>query len=199
MIKQLALPLVAVTALLAGDTHIWTQGGLCRFRKGRGQEPLAAQRRPAHAGARARTSCSTPGPPTSGPWRRIPKATSTPAAAPAAKLYRIPPDGKAKLLAELDGAEIHAIAVDSKDRVYAATAPDGKVYRIAGNGKPEVFYDPKAKYIWALAFDSHGNLFVGTGDPTAKSTVSPPTAKAKSSSRPTKPTSAPWPLMRMTT
>ncbi len=81
-----------------------------------------------------------------------------------AKLYRIPPDGKGKLLADLDALEIHAIAVDSKDRVYAATSPDGKVYRITGAAKPEVFYDPKQKYIWAMAFDSKGDLYVATGD-----------------------------------
>jgi hypothetical protein len=82
-----------------------------------------------------------------------------------AKLYRVPPGGKGKLVAELDGLTVQAVAIDSKDRVYAATSPDGKVYRIAGNGKPEVFYDPKTKYIWALAFDSAGNLYVATGDP----------------------------------
>jgi sugar lactone lactonase YvrE len=81
-----------------------------------------------------------------------------------AKLFRIPPDGKGKMLADLGAVEIHAIVVDSKDRVYVATSPDGKVYRVSGNGKPEVFYDPKAKYIWAMAFDSKGDLFVATGD-----------------------------------
>ncbi len=81
-----------------------------------------------------------------------------------AKLYRVPPDGKGKMLADLGAVEIHAIVVDAKDRVYAATSPDGKVYRITGNGKPEVFYDPKAKYIWSMAFDSKGNLYLATGD-----------------------------------
>jgi sugar lactone lactonase YvrE len=81
-----------------------------------------------------------------------------------AKLYQIPPAGKARMMADLDALEIHAIAVDSRDRVYAATSPDGKVYRIAGSAKPEVFYDPKAKYIWGLAFDSQSNLYVATGD-----------------------------------
>src|SRR5258708_3513239 len=38
-----------------------------------------------------------------------------------AKLHRIPPDGKAKLVAEFDALEIHAIAIDSRDRVYVAT------------------------------------------------------------------------------
>jgi sugar lactone lactonase YvrE len=83
---------------------------------------------------------------------------------PGARIYQIPPDGKGKTLAEFDDLEVHAIAVDKSDRVYAATAPDGKVYRVTQAGKPEVFFDPKAKYIWAMAFDSKGNLFVATGD-----------------------------------
>ncbi len=81
-----------------------------------------------------------------------------------AKLYRIPPDGKGKVIAELEALEIHCLAVDSKDRIYAATSPDGKIYRITGNSKPEVFFDPKAKYIWAMLFDSKGDLLVATGD-----------------------------------
>lgn len=81
-----------------------------------------------------------------------------------AKLFRVPPDGKGKLLADLGPVEIHGIAVDSRDRVYVATSPDGKVYRIAGNDKPQLFYDPKAKYIWAMLFDSKGNLYIATGD-----------------------------------
>ena len=67
-------------------------------------------------------------------------------------------------MAEFDALEIHAIAVDSKDRVYAATSPDGKIYRMSANGKSEVFYDPKQKYIWAMLCDPAGNLFVATGD-----------------------------------
>ncbi len=83
---------------------------------------------------------------------------------PGARVYIIPPKGKGKVLAELDGLEVHALAVDRQDRVYAATAPDGKIYRLSGSAKPEVFFDPKAKYIWGMAFDSHGDLFVATGE-----------------------------------
>src|SRR5271169_4806719 len=43
-----------------------------------------------------------------------------------AKLFAIDPAGKAKLVTELDGMAIQAIAVDREDRVYAATSPDGK-------------------------------------------------------------------------
>src|SRR5438309_9198225 len=68
-----------------------------------------------------------------------------------AKLFQIAPSGATKTIAELDGLEIHAIAVDKQDRVYAATVPDGKIYRVTAGGKLEVFFEPKAKYVWALA------------------------------------------------
>src|SRR5580658_919653 len=80
------------------------------------------------------------------------------------KLFVVDHAGKSRTLAELDGISIQAIAVDSKDRVYAATSPDGKVYRVDQAGKSEVFYDPKQKYIWALEFSRSGDLFVATGD-----------------------------------
>ena len=81
-----------------------------------------------------------------------------------AKLFAIDSSGKSRTFAELDGLEIHALAVDSKDQVYAATDPDGKIYKIGSNGKPQLFYDPHQKYIWAMAFNSKGDLFVATGD-----------------------------------
>lgn len=83
---------------------------------------------------------------------------------PGARLYMVGPDGKGKVLAELDGLEVHAILIDKNDHLYAATSPDGKVYKVALNGKPQVFYDPRAKYIWGMVLDSQGNLFIGTGD-----------------------------------
>ena len=51
-----------------------------------------------------------------------------------AKLYRIDPGGKARVLAELPGMEIHAIAI-RKNQIYAATSPDGKVYKVSSAGK----------------------------------------------------------------
>lgn len=81
-----------------------------------------------------------------------------------ARVFALPPGGKPKVLSEIAGLEIHALAVDKQDRLYVAVLPDAKVYRIDGNGKAQLFYDPKCKYIWAMAFDSSGNLFVATGD-----------------------------------
>ncbi len=51
------------------------------------------------------------------------------------KLFMVDPNGKSKTLAELEGIAIQAIAIDSKDRVYAATAPDGRF--IASIPRPE--------------------------------------------------------------
>ena len=81
-----------------------------------------------------------------------------------AKLYRIDQNGKIENLADLEGLEIQALAIDGKDRLYAATSPDGKVYRISPGNEAEVFYDPGEKYIWAMAFNSDGELYIATGD-----------------------------------
>jgi len=81
-----------------------------------------------------------------------------------AKVFVIDRAGKNRPFAELDGLEIHAIVLDAKDELYAATDPDGKVYKIGSDGKPKLFYDPHQKYIWAMAFASNGDLFVATGD-----------------------------------
>ena len=80
-----------------------------------------------------------------------------------AKVFRIRPDGSAETVAELDGLQVQALAIDSRDEVFAATAPDGKVYRIAPGAEPVEFYDPKTKYIWALAA-ADGSLYVATGE-----------------------------------
>ena len=64
-----------------------------------------------------------------------------------AKIFVIDAAGKSKVLAELPGMEVHALAIDSKDRIFAATSPDGKIFRVSADGKSEVLYDPKAKYI----------------------------------------------------
>jgi len=81
-----------------------------------------------------------------------------------AKVFELGPNGKPRTLAEITGLEIHALAVDSEDRVYAAVLPDAKIYRIDKAGKPQLFFDPKCKYIWSMVFDRAGNLFVATGD-----------------------------------
>jgi hypothetical protein len=79
------------------------------------------------------------------------------------KLFVVGPDGKGRTFAEIEGLEIHAIAVNAKDQVFAATSPDSKIYRVT-SGKAELFYDPKTKYVWAMAFNSKGELLAATGD-----------------------------------
>lgn len=90
-----------------------------------------------------------------------------------ARLYVRSTDGKTKVAAELEGLEVHAVAVDRHDVPYVATSPDSKIYRIPPGGKPELFFDPHAKYIWAMSFSSKGDLFVATGDAGLIYRVSP--------------------------
>ncbi len=90
-----------------------------------------------------------------------------------AKLFAIDAAGKSRTVAEIEGLEIHALAVDPAGQIYAATDPDGKIYRITPAGNVQPFYDPHAKYIWAMVFDSKGALFVATGDRGEVHRVSP--------------------------
>jgi hypothetical protein len=168
--------LVFATLLSASETKVWTQGDQTDFEKG----------------DRKNLSLSSDGRLRLGPqFEEILDSSSVYLWAlagdskgnlyaggggpggPGARVYIIPPDGKGKVLAELDGLEVHALAIDTRDRLYAATSPDGKIYRLTASGKPEVFFDPKAKYIWGMVFDSHGNLFVATGDRGELFVVSP--------------------------
>lgn len=80
------------------------------------------------------------------------------------KIFELPPNGKPRTFAEISGLEVHALAVDSQDRVYAAVLPDAKVYRIDSTGKPQLFFNPHCKYIWSMLFDHTGNLYIATGD-----------------------------------
>jgi hypothetical protein len=157
-----ALIAAVCAAAFAGQTQIWTQGEYADFERGviknlsvrsDGLLSLAPHSRElfdtsaAYLWAMAQDS----------------KGNLYTAGGTGARLFRIPPGGPGKMVAEVDALEIHAIAIDSQDRVYFGTAPDGKVYRMTGTAKPEVYYDPKAKYIWALAFNSKGDLLVATG------------------------------------
>jgi hypothetical protein len=90
-------------------------------------------------------------------------------------------------LAELD---VLALAVDSKDVLYAGTSPDGKVYRIDAGGMAREFFDPKAKYIWSLVFDRQGRLLWVLAI-EASFIASIRTAKARRSTTPTRLTSSP--------
>ena len=80
------------------------------------------------------------------------------------KVFALARNGKPRVFAEVAGLEVHVLAVDRQDRVYAAVLPDAKIYRFDSNGKPQLFFDPKCKYIWAMVFDKSGNLLVATGD-----------------------------------
>src|SRR5487761_2041153 len=83
-----------------------------------------------------------------------------------ARIFVIDSSGHGRVLANLPGISIQAIAIDAHDNVFAATSPEGKVYRLSSDGKSSVFFDTQSRYIWALAFSSKDDaLYVATGDP----------------------------------
>jgi hypothetical protein len=90
------------------------------------------------------------------------------AAAPApeggkVRVFRVPAQGKAETITDIDGLTAFAIAVDRQQQVYVAVSPQSQVYRIR-DGKAELFYEPPAEYVWQMAFEKDGSLLVATGD-----------------------------------
>lgn len=157
----------APTICLAVDTHIWEQSDQSDF--ARGTPKHLAIRSDGHVTlSPAFQELDSTGVPYLWALARDSKGTLYYAGgAPTgttSKVFELPLNRKPKMLADLPGLEVHALAVDSQDRVYAAILPDAKVYRIDRSGKSQLFFDPKCKYIWAMAFDRGGNLFVATGD-----------------------------------
>ena len=155
--------LLSIAALCgATETHTWTQSDYADFQKGvRTHLSIRSDGRLSLAPKMSEVYDSS----TAYLWTLAQDSHGNiyTAGGPGAKLFRIPPNGKGEKIAEFDALEIHAIAIDSKDRVYIATAPDGKVYRVEGT-KSTVFYDPKQKYIWSMVCDPAGNLYIATGD-----------------------------------
>ena len=158
---------VAVSPCFAGDTRIWSQGEYNDFQKGniKGLSVRSDGRLMLSPVSKELFDSST-----AYLWTlaRDSHGVIYAGGGPGAGLFRLNPNGGGSKIADLDALEIHAIAIDKQDRVYAATSPDGKVYRIAKPGdspaKAEVFYNPKQKYIWAMAFGANGDLFIATGD-----------------------------------
>jgi sugar lactone lactonase YvrE len=147
---------------LGGDTLYWTQSDYSDFQRGvRTHLSIRSDGRLSLAPKTAEVYDSS----RSYLWAlaRDSKGNLYTGGGPGANLFRVAPGGKPEKIAALEGLEIHAIAIDSRDRVYAATSPDGKVYRVE-NGKSTVFYEPKQKYIWSMLFDASGNLYIATGD-----------------------------------
>jgi len=106
------------------------------------------------------------------------------AAGSPARVYRITPDGKSRVIFEPQELQVQALAVDKNGAIFAATNPDGKIYKLEHRAAAEakkaaagekvstvdaewsssVYFDPGTKYIWNLIVDEAGNLYAATGD-----------------------------------
>jgi hypothetical protein len=79
------------------------------------------------------------------------------------KVWRVQPDGKTELWADLPEVEATAIVVDFTGGVLVGASPSGKIYRVVQAGKPELYFDTKEQQIWDLIFDRDGVLYAATG------------------------------------
>ena len=80
------------------------------------------------------------------------------------KLFRVTPDGKAKLVLASKESQILCLARTPEGGVYAGTGPSGKILKIDADGKSNKVADNLGKYVWALAYDpATKSLLAGTG------------------------------------
>ena len=56
------------------------------------------------------------------------------AAGSPARVYRLTPDGKARIIFAPQELQVQALVVDNSGAIYAATSPDGKVYKLVHGG-----------------------------------------------------------------
>ena len=113
---------------------------------------------------RARTSCSTPRRLSLGPGARFQRQSVRRRRHRRQALPHSARTARANCWPNSTALEIHAIAIDSKDRVYAATSPDGKVYRIAGNGQAGSLLRPQGQVHLGAGLRPQGQPYVATGD-----------------------------------
>jgi hypothetical protein len=79
------------------------------------------------------------------------------------KVFRIMPDGKQELWADLSEVEATALAVNSKGVLYVGASPGGKIYEVKAKGKPVLSWETGEKYVWDLAIDGKDVLYAATG------------------------------------
>src|SRR5579875_955820 len=131
---------VAPAVCLAVDTHVWEQSDQADF--ARGTPKHLAIRSDGHITLSPQfKELDSTGVPYLWALARDSKGTvyyagGAPTGA-TSKVFELPSNGKPKVFADLTGLEVHALAVDPHDRVYAAVLPDAKIYRIDQAGKPQ--------------------------------------------------------------
>lgn len=85
---------------------------------------------------------------------------------PGGRVFAIAPDGKARELAKLPGAEhVWALGYSAAQRsLFAATGPEGKLFSLDLTGKAQLMYDDEAEHLLCLDLDGEGRVYVGTSN-----------------------------------
>lgn len=86
-----------------------------------------------------------------------------------AKIFKVAVDpnaatAEAKLLADLDGNAVYALALGKNGELFAGVSPGGNVYKIDGAGAVTLIGSSQQEYIWSIVQDATGDLILATGD-----------------------------------
>lgn len=91
------------------------------------------------------------------------------ATGPNGQLFRIDPNGAARLLLDSDENNLLCLISDGKDQLYIGTDPNGQVLRVNRHtGELFVVYDAPESEISAVVRDAKGNLYAATAEATER-------------------------------
>lgn len=127
--------LLLSSALWAEGTQLWQQSKFEEFEKGTSNGvAISSDGRLELAPALKQLYVS----PSTYIWAVVsdPQGNAYVAAGSPARVYRVTPDGKSKIIFEAKELQVQALAIDVDGAIYAATSPDGRVYKLQPNLPP---------------------------------------------------------------
>jgi outer membrane protein assembly factor BamB len=82
---------------------------------------------------------------------------------PKGLIVALPPEGKARIIAEGLDRYVWSLALDADGKtLYAGTGPKGRIYQVTPEGKASVFYATRQEHILCLAMGPNHMLYAGT-------------------------------------
>jgi hypothetical protein len=202
---EVLLPSLAVQALHAQGTHLWTQSRVDEFEKGSPQGVAIGSNGNLREGPDLTDILITP---STFVWSVAVDKNGTPflgTGSPSAVLRgSLQKDSKPFTLFESHDVSVQVVRIGPDGYLYAATIPGGKVYKLDPNAtskqddsSAKVVFDlaqaesatptdteaknreSKPHYIWDMTFDSSGKLYIAVGGPGAIYRIDPSNPSAR--------------------
>jgi sugar lactone lactonase YvrE len=99
-------------------------------------------------------------------WRAVPdrKGNLFVASGIRGVVYRVSPEGEVSPFFQASEIDVHALAVDSQDRLLVGASPPARIYRVDPDGRITVLFEPPERYLWDMVVRRDDTLFVATGE-----------------------------------